>query len=99
MVHVLPSWFETTGLSSLEAAAMGCNIVITNRGDAKEYFGESAFYCDPGSPESIRQAVEEASLHEGNEALRKKILESYTWQQAALQTLTAYKHVMQQHGA
>ncbi|MCW3087399.1 MAG: glycosyl transferase group 1, partial [Sediminibacterium sp.] len=23
-VHVLPSWFETTGLSSLEAAAMGC---------------------------------------------------------------------------
>ena len=34
-VHVLPSWFETTGLSSLEAAAMGCNIVITAKGDAK----------------------------------------------------------------
>ncbi|MBK7308934.1 MAG: glycosyltransferase [Chitinophagaceae bacterium] len=31
-VHVLPSWFETCGLSSLEAAAMGCNIVITARG-------------------------------------------------------------------
>ncbi|HUS01355.1 MAG TPA: glycosyltransferase family 4 protein [Chitinophagaceae bacterium] len=98
-VHVLPSWFETTGLSSLEAAAMGCNIVITNKGDAKEYFEGSAFYCDPRSPESICQAIEEASLQEGSGALRKKILTSYTWQQAALQTQTAYKLVTTQHGA
>src|SRR6185437_8923134 len=34
-VHVLPSWFETTGLSSIEAAAMGCNIVITEKGDTR----------------------------------------------------------------
>ncbi|HVS98525.1 MAG TPA: glycosyltransferase family 4 protein, partial [Puia sp.] len=32
-VHILPSWFETTGLSSLEAAALGCNIVVTDKGD------------------------------------------------------------------
>lgn len=98
-VHVLPSWFETTGLSSLESAAMGCNVVITSRGDAREYFGGSAFYCDPGSPESIYHAVEKASQQEYNEALHKKIITSYTWQQAALQTQTAYKHVIMQHGA
>lgn len=28
-VSVLPSWFETPGLVSLEAAAMGCNIVVS----------------------------------------------------------------------
>jgi len=37
-VHMLPSWFETTGLSSIEAAVMHCNIVITDKGDTREYF-------------------------------------------------------------
>ncbi|MCS6863332.1 MAG: glycosyltransferase family 4 protein, partial [Abditibacteriales bacterium] len=36
-VHVLPSWLETCGLASLEAALAGCNIVSTNRGGAREY--------------------------------------------------------------
>ena len=45
-VHAMPSWFETTGLSSLEAIAMGCNIVISPNGDTTEYFGEKAFYCE-----------------------------------------------------
>ena len=53
-VHVLPSWFETTGLVSLEAAATGCAVVTTNRGYVKEYFGDLVFYCDPG-PSRIDQ--------------------------------------------
>jgi glycosyltransferase involved in cell wall biosynthesis len=90
-VHVLPSWFETTGLSSIEAAVMGCNIVITDKGDTREYFGDGAFYCAPGDPDSILQAVEKASMAPSNENLRQKILKQYTWEQAALQTLKAYQ--------
>jgi len=90
-VHILPSWFETTGLSSIEAAAMGCNIVITDKGDAKEYFGTDAFYCDPGKPETILEAVKKAGLAPCNELLKDKILEKYTWAQAASQTLKAYQ--------
>ena len=41
-VHVLASWFETTGLVSLEASYLGCNIVITNKGDQMEYFQDNA---------------------------------------------------------
>jgi len=93
-VHVLPSWFETTGLSSLEAAAMGCSIVITNKGDAKEYFQEYAFYCDPSSTESIYSSIEKASSHAYNENLIKKIFTNYTWRQAALYTENAYKEVI-----
>jgi glycosyltransferase involved in cell wall biosynthesis len=93
-VHILPSWFETTGLSSLEAAAMGCNVVITDRGDAKEYFGQNAFYCNPSCTNSIYKAVEQASLHRHNKKLQEKILSKYTWQQASLQTLQAYKQVI-----
>ncbi len=90
-VHILPSWFETTGLSSVEAAVMGCNIVITDKGDTREYFGDDAFYCDPANPDSIRAAVEEASLAPTNKNLQQKILEQYTWEQAAIQTLKAYQ--------
>ena len=90
-VHILPSWFETTGLSSIEATVMHCNIVITNKGDTRDYFGDDAVYCDPSSPESILAAVEEASVASFNEGLLNKILNNYTWQQAAQQTLKAYQ--------
>lgn len=89
--HVLASWFETTGLSTLEAAAMRCNIVITDKGDTKEYFGSDAIYCDPASPESIRGAVEEAGKLTFNEALAQRILTEHTWKKAAEQTLEAYE--------
>ena len=90
-VHVLPSWFETTGLSSVEAAAMGCNLVITGKGDTREYFGNDAFYCEPGQPQSILKAIERASLANINLSLREKILKKYTWAHAAAQTLKAYQ--------
>lgn len=93
-VHILPSWFETTGLSSLEAAAMGCNVVISWNGDAKEYFGSAAFYCDSASPESILAAVEQASQASMNNSLQKRVLEKYTWQHAAYSTLAAYKKIL-----
>lgn len=90
-VHILPSWFETTGLSSIEGALMGCNIVITDKGDAKEYFGDDAFYCDPGEPKSILAAIERAASASINEGLRQEILEKYTWKHAALQTQKSYQ--------
>lgn len=94
-VHVLPSWFETTGLSSLEAGAMGCNVVITDKGDASEYFGDLAFYCNPASTASIFNAVDEAAKQPINKSLREKILSQYTWQIAAMKTEEAYKTVLQ----
>jgi glycosyltransferase involved in cell wall biosynthesis len=93
-VHTLPSWFETTGLSSIEGAVMGCNIVITNKGDAPEYFGSYAFYCEPGNPESILAAVEKASQSEYDENLHNMILNRYTWKQAATETLKAYQQTI-----
>lgn len=93
-VHVLPSWFETCGLSTLEAAAMGCNTVITNRGYASEYYDGYAFYCDPASPSSILEAVEQASKEDADKIFQKKILTHYTWQNAAQETLKAYQKII-----
>lgn len=95
-VHVLPSWFETTGLSSLEAAVMGCNIVITDKGDTREYFGSDAFYCDPEKPESILWAIEQAAAAGRKPDLCERILQKYTWAQAANCTLAAYQQIITQ---
>ncbi|HUB62366.1 MAG TPA: glycosyltransferase family 4 protein [Puia sp.] len=93
-VHVLPSWFETTGLSSLEAAAMGCNIVITDKGDTREYFGDDAWYCDPASADSIRSAVDRAASALRSERLIQRIAQHYTWETAAAETAAAYRTIV-----
>jgi glycosyltransferase involved in cell wall biosynthesis len=90
-VHALPSWFETPGLASLEAALAGCNIVSTDRGSAKEYFGDTAWYCNPDDTGSIRQAVLVAFQCERKIYLKDRISQNFTWEVAAEKTLQAYQ--------
>jgi len=94
-VHALVSWMETTGLSSLEAGAMGCNLVITDRGDTREYFQDDAFYCEPGSVGSIREALIRAHGAPVRTGLRERIEEHYTWERAAERTFSAYRRVLE----
>jgi glycosyltransferase involved in cell wall biosynthesis len=93
-VHVLPSWFETTGLSSLEALHCGCNIVVTRHGDTEDYFDKQhCFYCDPGSVGSIKEAIEKAAEKETDAGYIRDMAAKYNWQKAAEKTLEAYKEV------
>lgn len=92
-VHVLPSWFETCGLSTLEAAAMGCNVVITNRGYAAEYCRGHAFFCDPASPSSILDATRQAAEGQHDKVFQQEIFCHYTWRNAAVKTYEAYKKI------
>ena len=95
-VHVLPSWFEVCGLSSLEAAAMGCKLVITDNGYARSYFGDNAFYCNASQPESILKAIDVAMTVNDTDNFQKNILHNYTWQKTAEQTLAVYKKYIEQ---
>jgi len=95
-VHVLPSYYDTPGLVSLEAAASGCNVVSTKVGCAQQYFGELAWYCNPYSVESIREATLAAYNAETNERLRGKVLSELTWEQTARKTLQAYDGLLNQ---
>lgn len=93
-VHCLISWMETPGLSSLEAAAMGCNVVVTEKGDPRDYFGELAYYCEPDSVPSIRDAVVRAHQAPVDPALAALVQEKYTWQQTAQKTMDGYLAVL-----
>ena len=94
-VHVLPSWFETTGLVSLEAALSGCSVVSTERGHAREYLDDLAWYCDPGDRDRSRDAVWNGWRSPPQPALRQRVLDRYTWDHVAEATAAAYRTVLQ----
>lgn len=94
-VHAMPSWFETCSLVSVEAQAMGCNVVCTNRGYAREYLGAGAWYCDPVDQQSIREACLKAWAAP-KPAPREP---SFTWETAAQRTLEAYEELLSQRNA
>jgi glycosyltransferase involved in cell wall biosynthesis len=95
-VHAHPSWLESPGLASLEAAATGARIVTGDRGCEREYFGSDVDYADPADPATIRAAVLRA-LERGprdrGDALERR-LGAYTWQRTGQATMEAYARAM-----
>ncbi|MCD8301382.1 MAG: glycosyltransferase, partial [Prevotellaceae bacterium] len=61
----LPSLHEGVGMVALEAAAYGCEIVLTNVGAPKEYYDGRAILVNPASVDEIGESVMKA-LNEGH---------------------------------
>lgn len=94
-VHVLPSFYETPGLSSLEAGVLGCNLAMSEIGSQREYFGDEVEYCDPNSEGDICSAVERAWERPWpNSELASAIRAKYSWEVAADKTLEAYRYLL-----
>jgi hypothetical protein len=93
LVHACPSRLETPGLVNLEAATMGCGVVLPDCPPVREYFGGLGEYSGP-SPASLRSAVERALSAPPDPRLGTMALERYTWRAAAEQTLEAYRAVV-----
>lgn len=93
-VHALVSFYETPGLSSLEAAISDTVLVVTDRGCTREYFKDQAFYCDPNSEKSIREAIQKSLISKSNNVLKQRVLFEYNWEKAAKMTLEGYKRAM-----
>ena len=85
---------ETPGLSSLEAGAMDCNIVITKKGDTEEYFEDFAFYCEPDNVKDISNAITKAYNSPLNPKLKEKIINNYNWKETAKATYLAYQKAL-----
>ncbi|MCS2892493.1 glycosyltransferase [Parabacteroides faecis] len=94
-VHILASWMETPGLSSLEAGIMHTNVVVTKKGDTEDYFKQYAFYCEPDDLSSIRKAVKQAFNTPFDERFLERIRDNYKWEDTAQQTYQGYKSIME----
>jgi glycosyltransferase involved in cell wall biosynthesis len=103
-VHALPSWIETCGLVTMEAALADCNVVDSISGCELEYFGDIPYYCDPADGDSIRTAVVKAFENHPRDAalrqrLKERILREYTWERAAETTYQAYCQVLERRAS
>jgi glycosyltransferase involved in cell wall biosynthesis len=84
LIH--PSLYEGFGLPPLEAMACGTPVIASNRASVPEVVGDAALPIDPGSPESLAQALQIVT----DDAIRKQLIErgfkraaAYTWQRTA----------------
>jgi glycosyltransferase involved in cell wall biosynthesis len=91
-LHALPSWYETTGLSTLEAFAAGRPAVAGSGPCVREYFGDCATFCDPRSIRSIRSAVLRAL--DGPRGCELDCARSFSWDRTARELVAAYEEAL-----
>ncbi|HAZ29460.1 TPA: hypothetical protein DCY43_01740 [candidate division WWE3 bacterium] len=92
---VSASWFETTGLTSLEALFCGTNVVAA--GDrARELLGDFAEYCDPADSVSIKEAIGRACL-KPRPVIPHSFQTEYSWKSSAAKLTEVYNQVLKVH--
>lgn len=90
--HALPSWFETPGLSSLEAGACGTVVISTDQGSPPEYFQDLALYVHPLDDDGLRTALNQA-YQASPLPLMQRIHNHYPWSKAARLTFEVYEKI------
>jgi glycosyltransferase involved in cell wall biosynthesis len=93
-LHILPSFMEIPGLSSLEAAASGCSIISTSEGSASEYFKDMALYLNPYDEASISNAIEKGIKQRKNSKLKDYVAGNYNWKRCIEELYKSYKELI-----
>ena len=89
-----PSIYEGFGLPLLEAAGNNCPVVCSNIPVFTEIMGNSAYYFDPHSVNSIRMALEtvlsSSLIQQRMIMLASQAAHKYSWQRCAAETYGVY---------
>ena len=97
-VYTLPSWAEGASLSVLEAAASGCNMVLSSASSEQEYFDGHARFCDPADVEGIRgqilRAWKKPLGKKAKKALQDFVREEYSWRKHVASTSRVYQQAL-----
>lgn len=95
-VMALPSWYDNLAHVTVEAALAGCSIVVGDRATEWDFLQGNAYYCDPGSRGSIREAVllayerhdQDAAKRQAN---RERARATCDWESVADRLIEAYE--------
>jgi glycosyltransferase involved in cell wall biosynthesis len=93
-VHVLLGVNETPGIVNLEAGLAGANLVVAECPPVREYLQDFAQYADCTSLQAIKKSILKAMGTESSSALKKHILDNFTWDTTAMRTIDAYKNIL-----
>ncbi len=91
-VCVSASWFETTGLTLLEALYCGANAVASSP-RAREILGDYVSYCEPANVESIKEAIKK-EYYAPRPKINEKMKKEFTWKNAAKKTKKVYEELL-----
>ncbi|WP_373032042.1 glycosyltransferase family 4 protein [Sulfurovum sp.] len=97
-LFVFPSLYEGFGIPILEAYACECPLVCSNTSALPEIAGNGAYYFDPYSEESMKNAIsrvlndpdiQKTLVLEGTERLQH-----FSWEKAAFETQQVYESLL-----
>lgn len=87
---LLGSLFETTGLVAAEGVMQGCRLMVCDSPYTREYFGETAVYCDPYSITSLSAGIRQLVSGKG----RCEAAHLTTWSKVGALTRDAYMSIL-----
>ncbi len=88
--HIMASWVELPGLSSLEAGASGSRVISTEIAPLRELLGDTVWCCDPYRLDSIRAATLAALAAPVPAGLRERLLAEFNWPVVAAANVALY---------
>ncbi len=95
---VVPSYYEGFGMPVVEAFAVGCPVITSNRGSLKEIADSAAYFVNPESVESIVQGI---NVLGSDNSLRVKFIhkgliqaQKFNWEKVARETENIYNIVI-----
>ena len=87
----IPTLYETFGFPVLEAMALGCPVVTSNRGSMAELAGDAAILVDPldeaALAAAMTQVLTDGGLRQQLIARGRERVRHYTWRRTAAETL------------
>jgi len=98
-VAVVPSLYEGFGLPAAEAMACGLPVISTTGGALPEVVGDAGLLVPPGDSHALAGALMQLLDYpewakDLGEAGRRRVLDQFTWEQAARKTVRAYWEAM-----
>ena len=91
---VFPSYYESFGLTNVEANACGCPLITSKTGGSPEAAGEAAIYVDPLDVDNIADAISrvlrDPELRKDLIAKGFRNIKRFSWEKSARQTLETF---------
>jgi len=92
-VHVMPAFRDVANLVTLEAAAAGCEVVVSTTGAMAEYLGPLVRLAPSYSSAAIAAAIRSATAHPAQPELRAAVTR-FDWSEAGRALADCYAAVL-----